>query len=67
MNFRGEALGRNGSVFATALDVCETDEVITLKPITGKGRPARCFIEIPKDPETLRSLATRLLEIANRK
>ena len=60
-------LGRNGAFHASGLEVTEHNDVVTMTPITGKGRPARCFIEIPKDAETLRALAARLLAIAIRK
>ena len=60
------ALGRNGTINAAGLEVLEQDDVVTLSAITSKGTVGRCYIELPKDSATLRSVAEALLEIAAR-
>lgn len=63
-----EALGRNGWMKAIGLEVFDwqSKQVVQLQPINSRGEPGRCVIELPLDKQTLRELAQKLLDIADR-
>lgn len=59
-----EFLGRNGMGRQHGLEIFEMNHLVVLTPITSKGSPARCSMEIPLDGEILEQTANELLRIA---
>lgn len=58
-------MGRNGYFHSTAVEVTAMScGLIALQPITSRNRVARCVIELPDDPATLRALAQVLIDLA---
>jgi len=64
-DLRCVALGRNGTINATGVEVYATEKVVTLTPITTRGVPGRCYIELPNDPAFLRALAEKAIQVAD--
>lgn len=42
------SIGRNGQIKTTGLFVTDCCEVVTVIPMTSRGEPGNCRIEIPK-------------------
>jgi len=64
-NMHPSFMGRNGYYHATGIDVSQMScGLVTLQPITQKGKIGRCAVELPADKETLRQVAAELLKIA---
>lgn len=64
-------LGRNGFGMTSGLDVMlltvhgkAQDAYVMISPLTSKGDIARCRIDIPADPSTLRQIAAQFEEMA---
>ena len=64
-DFRIYALGRNGHINVTALEVSCDAELVRLTPHSSRGLSPSSYIEMPNDPAVLRSLAHQLLQLAN--
>lgn len=59
------SLGRNGTMFTRGLSIEHYGICISLQPVTSKGIPGRCRIELPSDPTTLTQIANHLIHIAH--
>lgn len=58
--------GRHGDIQTTGVEVYHNQHLVALSPINSRGQvsPA-CYLELPKDKQTLAALACHLLDIAN--
>lgn len=60
------AQGRNGTCEIKSLDIHIMNHVVQMVPITRKrGIVMNCWIEVPKDKQTLRDVAASLIAISN--
>ena len=58
-------LGRNGMFRAVGVSISQpVPSIVQLVPTTSRQHPARCIIELPADPVTLKELAGELLHLA---
>jgi len=57
-------LGRNGAYRSQGIEVSENVSTLVMTPITTRGRLARCWIELPRDPDALLGVANALYELA---
>lgn len=58
-------LGRNSVGKCCGLVLRSTSKVATLAPINSKGLMARCYIDVPTDPSTLRGIGEFFAGLAN--
>jgi len=58
------AMGRNGTVKCTGLDLLINDTQVTIYGVNSRNTRSRCWIEIPADPATLRKVAEMMRDAA---
>ncbi|MWL91838.1 MULTISPECIES: hypothetical protein [Cupriavidus] len=59
-------LGRNGEVKTSGLLIRDLDGYIEMQPLTSRGVPARCLMQIPSDQRVLNQMAEVFTRLAAR-
>ena len=59
-------LGRNGEIKASGILIRDLDGCIEVQPLTSRGIPARCLVQVPSDQRVLSQIAEVFTRLAAR-